>query len=228
MQSLIVEDDPHLNRLLARSLRRKPIHTVDQVTTLAGAFYHLAEKDSGYDVVILDRTLPDGDGLELIQPLKKDFPHTLLCVLSGISQEHEQRTALQAGADLYLCKPLSAQLVSEHVWAARRIHSLHEKKTQTWREFLLHPAQQTVQKRTDSEKTKLTKRECQFLSRFFSSDTGQVSHEQLRFTLPLSLRNNPTAAMHVTIQRLRKKLQSLGLTIVVHYGTGYELQAFSR
>jgi DNA-binding response OmpR family regulator len=56
------------------------------------------------------------------------------------------------------------------------------------------------------------------------SERGEVTHEQLRTHFWSRSHQISRGAIHVTVQRLRAKLQHLGLTIVVHYGSGYRLQ----
>lgn len=216
---LIVEDDPQLNTALARYLHNSAI--VDQATNLAGAFQFLAEREKGYDVVVLDRTLPDGDGLELIPFLRQDFPDTTICILSGLAREQDQCSGLKEGADLYLCKPLTARTVKEHIQAARKPHESAGAKALAWKDLILFTQLNRIQ-RAQSQVT-LTRRETQFLSSFLQSDRGVATHDQLiQHFWPRSTHIS-AGAVHVTIQRLRKKLTQLGITIKVQYGAGYQL-----
>ena len=220
---LIVEDDPYLNEALARNFQKRG--KVDQVTTLSGAFRFVAECEQGYDVVILDRTLPDGDGLELLPFLRQDFPHTTVCVLSGLSLEKEQVTGLQEGAHLYLCKPLSARGVEEHISAVRRPIASQLKKVLAWKDLQLQPYYNSIER--DNKQVLLTKRETQFLSSFLQSHLGEATHEQLLRHFWPKTAELSSGAIHVTVQRLRKKLKQLGVTIKVQYGAGYQLQTIS-
>jgi DNA-binding response OmpR family regulator len=217
---LIVEDDPYFNTQLAQSF--KNFDKVDRVTTLAGAFRYVAEYDPGYDVIILDRSLHDGDGLELVPLLQQDFPKTTICVLSGLCLESEQAHGLQKGAHLYLCKPLSATLVRAHVIAFQRPQVQLGQTVVRWRDLILQTTLNCV-RRADLQ-VQLTKRETQFLGSFLESDRGEVTHDQLFSHFWTHSQHVSRGAIHVTVQRLRTKLQQLGLTIVVHYGSGYRLQ----
>lgn len=217
---LIVEDDPNLNQALAQNFQKKG--KVDQVTTLAGAFRFVAEYERGYDVVVLDRTLPDGDGLELVPFLKKDFPQTTVCVLSGLTLEKEQVNGLREGADLYLCKPLSARVVGEHISAVRRPHLAQTQKVLAWKDLKLQAQNNSVAR--EDQQVLLTKRETQFLSSFLQSHLGEATHDQLLKHFWPRTAELSSGAVHVTVQRLRKKLKQLGVTIKVQYGAGYQLQ----
>lgn len=216
---LIVEDDPILNTALARNLQTSA--KVDQATNLAGAFQFLAEQENGYDVVVLDRNLPDGDGLELIPFLRQDFPDTTICILSGLAREQDQCSGLKHGADLYLCKPLTPRTVREHIRAARKPRESSGVKALGWKDLTLFTHLNRIQ-RAHNQVT-LTRRETQFLSSFLQSDRGEATHDQLiQHFWPRSAQTS-AGAVHVTIQRLRKKLTQLGITIKVQYGAGYQL-----
>jgi DNA-binding NarL/FixJ family response regulator len=58
----------------------------------------------GVDVVILDRVLPDGDGLELISELRKASPDAKVLVMSAFTELSNPQEALEAGADRVLGK----------------------------------------------------------------------------------------------------------------------------
>jgi DNA-binding NarL/FixJ family response regulator len=53
----------------------------------------------GADVVILDRGLPDGDGLELMGPLREANPNARVLVMSATAEMRHPEDAIEAGAD---------------------------------------------------------------------------------------------------------------------------------
>lgn len=216
---LIVEDNPDFNHVLSRALKK--VYRVDQVTTLAGAFRHIAEKDLGYDLVLLDRTLPDGDGLDLLKLLQTEFPRTRVCVVSAVTPEQERISGLQQGADAYLCKPLTTRYILEQLKALLRIGSTARLRTQKWQDLVFDPTTNVV--RRQKNEVRLTRREAQCLRVFFESQEGRVTRQDLLrvFWSPEKFEYN--SVLHVNVQRLRLKLQQLGLSIQVHYGSGYQL-----
>lgn len=102
---LVVEDDEPLRETLADTLQaicRQPVRTAG---TIADAIRECAQASP--ELVVLDLTLPDGDGSELLTRLRAmtDVP---IIVLSGRSGEDEKVALLDAGADDFVMKPCSA------------------------------------------------------------------------------------------------------------------------
>jgi DNA-binding response OmpR family regulator len=103
---LIVEDEP-----LVRELIEGACNTGNNRVFSAGTIEeaeHLLKRN-GADLLILDRILPDGDGLQLCTKLRGDREHQALpvLILSGKSDTTEKVLGLKLGADDYLAKPFS-------------------------------------------------------------------------------------------------------------------------
>lgn len=110
---LVVEDEPR-NLALLRALLGRRGYELVTVESLAGARTWL--RDRRPDLVLLDRRLPDGDGLDLARDLKGD-PVTAavpLVLLSASVLPADERAAAEAGCDAFLPKPLElARLLAE-------------------------------------------------------------------------------------------------------------------
>jgi CheY-like chemotaxis protein len=110
---LAVEDEPRnaalLEAILGRAGYRLAVagHLAEARTLLASITPNL---------VILDRHLPDGDGLDLIQTIRDDdrLRHVPILLVSASVLPHDQRAALEAGCDGFLAKPVRVKpLVAE-------------------------------------------------------------------------------------------------------------------
>lgn len=217
---LIVEDNPQLNTQLSKAFQK--LYAVDQVTTLQGAFNYLAENTVPYDLILLDQHLPDGNGFDLIPFVHKDTPTTKLCILTNTSQETARTTALQLGADAYLTKPLSSHCLLLHAQALLRRGSLLTTKNLIFAD-LCFDTNNRVATRENTD-VQLSQRESEFLRTFIRSIDGLVSREDLQRVYWKSGYHKITrSAIHVTIQRLRKKLLPLRVEIESIYGLGYRL-----
>lgn len=217
---LIIEDNPQLNIQLARSFQK--LYCVDKVTTLQGAFNYLAENTMPYDLILLDQCLPDGNGFDLIPFVQKDTPTTKICILTNTNQETARATALQLGADAYLTKPLSSQCLLLHAQALLRRGSLLTNKNLIFADLCFDTSNR-VAVRKDTE-VQLSQREGEFLRTFIRSIDGLVSKEDLqRVYWKNGYHKITRSAIHVTIQRLRKKLLPLQVGIESIYGLGYRL-----
>jgi DNA-binding NarL/FixJ family response regulator len=93
---LVVDDYVDLRQLLVAMLEGQPeLEVVSQAGSLAEARRML----EGIDVALLDRSLPDGDGLELIGPLREVNPHARVLVMSATVEMTHPEDAMEAGAD---------------------------------------------------------------------------------------------------------------------------------
>lgn len=101
---LLIEDDPFISDMYARSLR-KAGYQVDLVSNGEdGAKTALAKQ---YDLILLDILLPEKQGSEVLKILRGDkdlVPNSRVLVLTNFSQDDESRQAMQSKADGYLIK----------------------------------------------------------------------------------------------------------------------------
>jgi DNA-binding response OmpR family regulator len=118
MHLLVVEDEPRMAELVRRVLVAEH-HTVDvapdAVTALGLA------GSAGYDVLILDRGLPDLDGLELLRLLRDRGVMAPALMLTALGSVEHRVQGLDAGADDYLAKPFAfSELLARIRALARR------------------------------------------------------------------------------------------------------------
>lgn len=113
---LVIEDDPAIRRLLRVTLERAG-HAVAEAGTAREALSLLPIEKP--EVVLLDLGLPDRDGLELVQLLKRGGEATLI-VVSAREATSEKVAALDLGADDYLVKPFDTEELLARIRAALR------------------------------------------------------------------------------------------------------------
>ncbi|MFN3256141.1 MAG: response regulator transcription factor [Ilumatobacter sp.] len=107
---LLVEDDERISEPLVRVLRAEDL----DVTHVAGGQLALDEvAASRPDLVLLDLTLPDLDGLDVCRRLRVDHPDLPIIMLTARAEEMDVIVGLGAGADDYVAKPFRlAELVA--------------------------------------------------------------------------------------------------------------------
>ncbi len=118
MRILLIEDDREASRYLEKALTESG-HIVDAVHDgLAG----LAQaRDNPYDVLVVDRMLPELDGLSVIQTLRAEGDRTPVLILSALGDVDDRVKGLKAGGDDYLTKPYaSSELLARIDALARR------------------------------------------------------------------------------------------------------------
>jgi len=104
MRLLLVEDEPEMMTSLQSAFRRQDM-VVDHVATLDEA--EAAAAADCYDAILLDRQLPDGDGLSLIPQLRARGNNVPVIVLTARGALADRVCGLDAGADEYLSKPFA-------------------------------------------------------------------------------------------------------------------------
>jgi DNA-binding response OmpR family regulator len=100
---LVVEDDETIGDALEQSLRTHG-HEVTWVRSAQAALHQAAQTD--LDLVLLDLSLPDLDGVEICRRIRVAQPDTVLVILTARTDEMDVVVGLEAGADDYLTKPV--------------------------------------------------------------------------------------------------------------------------
>jgi two-component system chemotaxis response regulator CheB len=111
MRVLVVEDDRSSRLLLYKYLMKMNFDTV-AVSNGLEAIEELKEKE--YEAVITDWMMPEMDGLELIEYIRKNFkPNPIIIVITAIASDDAKRRVLNSGADDYLSKPINIMEVKD-------------------------------------------------------------------------------------------------------------------
>ena len=117
MRILLVEDDPALAREIVRALEREH-WPLDHVSSLGDAFEAVIRYP--YRAILLDRTLPDGDGITLVAAAKSRAYRPSIIFLTARDEIADRIEGLDAGADDYLVKPFALDELLARVRAACR------------------------------------------------------------------------------------------------------------
>ncbi|MCK6525446.1 response regulator transcription factor [Myxococcota bacterium] len=117
MQILLIEDDRRIADFLVRGLTEEG-HRVEHVTDLRGAQARLDHME--IDLLIVDRMLPDGDGLALVRGLRARGDTRPALVLTAMDRVEDRVEGLYGGADDYLNKPFAFEELLARVTALSR------------------------------------------------------------------------------------------------------------
>jgi len=112
---LVVEDEPSTQKILTLALRKWGYEVVCAASAGEGAA--LLKKRDDIRLVLLDRGLPDGDGLKICRALKTDprTRHLPVIVLTGLDELDDKLKTYKSGADIHLTKPISLPLLKRYV-----------------------------------------------------------------------------------------------------------------
>jgi len=104
MKILVVEDEQRVAHYIKKGLEMKS-YIVDLAYNGVDG-YDFATSES-YDLIILDRLLPEMNGIEVCSRLRKNKVHTPILMLTALDAVDERVTGLEAGCDDYLGKPFA-------------------------------------------------------------------------------------------------------------------------
>ena len=126
MRVLIAEDEAVLRRVLERAVQKLGHQCVVARDGIEAWEKHRTERA---DVIISDWLMPGIDGIELCRRVRasENAPYTYFIFTTGLADKQHFLTAMQAGADDYITKPVDLDEVQVRLIAAARLTSLHRK-----------------------------------------------------------------------------------------------------
>ena len=200
---LVVEDDSATRRLVCRDLERANMQ-VSEAESVAQALEAL--RSAAFDVIVLDLTLPDGSGLDVLAQVRKDRGSTHVIVLSGASTEFDRVHGLESGADDYVVKPFFARELTARVMAVRRHRDAELDTTLRLGALQIDVVGRRVL--LDGATVELTTREFELLA-FLAARPGQVFSrtELLRAVWRSAPDWQTPATVTEHIRRLRSKIE---------------------
>jgi len=203
MRVLIVEDDLGVRRLVTIHLEEQGLG-VTAASTAAAAMTELHH--AAFDVVILDLTLPDGSGLDVLRALRELGSTAHVVIMSGTRGEAERVTALGLGADDYVVKPFFVRELTARILAVQRRHDVAKDSGLRYGSMAidLHARQVTV----DDVPLSLTAKEFDLLA-FLAARPGHVfsRDELLRSVWQSAADWQRPSTVTEHMRRLRSKIE---------------------
>lgn len=223
MKILLIEDDREAAKYLVKGLREQG-HVVDHAESgKDGLFMAASEK---YDALIVDRMVPEVDGVTIVQTLRAAKNETPILILTALDKVEEKVKGLKAGADDYLAKPYSfTELLARLETITRRKGSEKTVTTLTCGDLEMNLLTRTV--RRGGREIELQAREFALLE-YLMRNAGTVITRTMLLENVWDYNFDPqTNVIDVHISRLRQKIdkgfdKSLIQTL---RGAGYKLVA---
>ena len=224
-RALIVEDDPTTAAALA-GLVRKQQWQAEVREDLASAWKSLAQ--SAFDFVLLDLSLPDGEGTDLLQKLRRSpagelpDPKTPVLVISARSQLRSRLSALDLGADGYIIKPVHLEEVGAVLRALLRRRTTLAAGLITCGDVVVDPNSRFVQKA--NQPVELTEQEFAVLLALLEDRPKALSRADIQARS--GNRVGDCGAVEVHVHHLRRKLGDAIIQTV--RGVGYRIAQDQR
>jgi len=217
----LIEDQPRLSALLVKALLNASIEadTFDHMESAS-----LAAGDNVYAVLVIDRGLPDGDGLDLVRRLRSADIRTPCLMLTARDALHDRVEGLESGADDYLTKPFSMDEFVARVRALMRRPPTLQSRAPEFGDTQIRPADGCMT--CGAETVTLAPAELQImfvLTRAGGATVRRSALEVAAWGIGEAVTPN---ALDVAMHRLKRKLVAVNsdLQIVNARGYGYALR----
>lgn len=222
MKILIVEDEPSLREVI-RTYLEKERYVVELAPDYRTALRKTADYD--YDCILLDVMLPDGNGLELLEALRRDGKPGNVIVISARDALEDKVTGLERGADDYLPKPFHLAELGARIRSLIRRNHQQGGYEITLGNLAIVPARFEV--RVDGLPLELNRKEYDILY-YFATRPG---HLVPKTTLAEAVWGDHIDQadnfdfIYAQVKNLRKKLKEAGAAPEIRavYGLGYKM-----
>lgn len=213
---LVVEDDPETRAFVVAILKEVGVDVIAE-SSLAGA--RESELQQAFDLVVVDRMLPDGSGLEWVREQRAAGSAVPALILTALREVAHRVEGLEAGADDYLGKPFAPLELKA------RVRALLRRGQRAPRRLEEGPLRLDVDRReafVAGAEVPLTEREFRVLERLVSSKG--IRREDLLDEVWGEATPETSASLDVVVSRMRRKLAARGLPDVVETVRGYGLR----
>jgi DNA-binding response OmpR family regulator len=212
----LVEDQPRLSALLVKALLNAGIQTdtFEQIGPAA-----LAAGNNAYAVLIIDRGLPDGDGLDLVRRLRTADIRTPCLMLTARDALHDRVEGLESGADDYLTKPFSMDEFVARVRALMRRPPTLQSLTPEFGDIQIRPTEGCMT--CGTETVTLAPAELQIMIVLTRAGGTTVRRSALEAAAWGTSEAVTPNALDVAMHRLKRKLAAINSALQIANARGY-------
>lgn len=221
MKLLIIEDEIELANSISEYLSEES-YLCEFASTFSEAMIKI--ETFQYDCILLDITLPDGNGLTILEELKRQNKQDGVIIISAKNALDDKIKGLQLGADDYLTKPFHLSELMARIYSIIRRKQFNNSNVLKQNELQIDLLAKTVS--VNDQTIVLTKKEFDLLIYFIGNKNRVISKstlaEHLSGDFADMLDNHDFVYAH--IKNLKKKLYDAGCDhyLKTVYGTGYK------
>lgn len=221
MRILIVEDEKSISTDVVNYLKPEG-YKCDTAFTYVEAEDKILSAQ--YDIILLDITLPNGSGLDLISTIKKQNAQTGILIISAKNSVDDKINGLDLGADDYITKPFFLSEINARIKSVIRRRQHDNQSTIQFEEVTISPANKSVT--VNATALSITKSEYDILLYFVVNKNRLVTKQALADHLLGTAGDelNSYDLIYSHIKNLRKKLIEAGAAdyIKTIYAMGYK------
>jgi DNA-binding response OmpR family regulator len=222
---LIVDDDQILREELAAQLQVDGEFAVSEARSIAEAEEKIKAQGARFDALILDVTLPDGDGRDLCASLRRQGLRMPIIMLTGSDEEADVVRGLDSGANDYIAKPFRLNELLARLRAQLRIFENSEDAVFTIGPYTFRPSAKLLQEPVRNRRIRLTEKEAAILKFLYRAGTKSVARQVLLNEVWGYNAAVTTHTLETHIYRLRQKIEPdpTNARLLVTEGGGYRL-----
>jgi len=222
---LIVDDDQTLRQMLVEQLQVEGEFQAFQAGSVAESWERLEENGARFDAIILDVTLPDGDGRDFCAELRRQGKRIPIIMLTGSDDEKDVVRGLDAGANDYVAKPFRIAELLARLRAQMRIFENSEDAVFTIGPYVFRPSAKLLQEPIRNRRIRLTEKEAAILKFLYRAGTRPVPRQVLLNEVWGYNAAVTTHTLETHIYRLRQKIEPdpTSTCLLVTEGGGYRL-----
>jgi DNA-binding response OmpR family regulator len=181
--------------------------------------------DSRYDAIILDVSLPDGDGRDLCARLRRHGVKVPIIMLTGSDEEADVVRGLDSGANDYIAKPFRMAELLARLRAQLRIFENSEDAVFTIGPYTFRPAAKLLQEVAKNRRIRLTEKEAAILKFLYRAGSRPVGRQTLLNEVWGYNAAVTTHTLETHIYRLRQKIEPdpSNSRLLLTEGGGYRL-----
>ena len=224
---LIVEDDDALRQVLADQVASSGIFQSIEAASLDEASRHLGAAEARFDSIILDISLPDGDGRDFCARIRKQGHTMPIIMLTGAAEEDDVVSGLNAGANDYIAKPFRVNELLARLQAQLRLFDTSEDAVFTIGPYTFRPASKTLIGPEKKQRIRLTAKEVDILKFLYRHANRVVSRQVLLDEVWGYNAGVTTHTLETHVYRLRQKIEpdpERPTHILTETGVGYRLR----
>lgn len=219
---LVIEDDRALEKVIGEFLNRYDFN-VSYITDFKNIEHQIEQRQA--DLILLDINLPYLDGFYVCRSIRK-YSTVPIIIISARSGETEQIMGMELGADDYIIKPFSTEVLLAKVRASlRRAYGEYNQHPSSLidsdLDLILDKAHMKLHYK--DHEVELTKNEYKLLELFFAKKNEVVEREEILMQLWDDIAFVDDNTLTVNVTRVKQKLEQVGLRDVIKTkrGVGY-------
>lgn len=222
MKILIVEDEPHLLKVMSDYLEKEH-YLIETAEDYEQALDKIVSYD--YDCILLDVMLPHGSGLDLLTELKRLGKEDSVIIISAKDSVEDKITGLELGADDYLAKPFHLAELNARIKSILRRKNQQGELTMEYKNVVIHPSDRRVV--VGGVELALNRKEYDLLYFFMSRPQKLVQKTTIAEGVwgDYTDQSDNLDFIYSQIKNLRRKLKDKNAEIDIQavYGIGYKL-----